>query len=105
MNLNQVEITLNHVVKNCRYRIQQNKIKTLSLIQKYSLHFIGNRNYLQEFEDDQITLYGILVNLKNDILQTLRGAPAPGALPAPLPGPAPMSVVEIQDFIQDLSEL
>ncbi len=106
MNLNQLENTLNYLVKNTRYRIQGNKIKTISFIQKYSIHFIGNRNYLQEFDDDQITLYGILVNLKNDILQTLRTVPL-GAPPVPaMPvGPVPMNVEQIQDLIQDLSEL
>jgi hypothetical protein len=95
MNIGQLEFVLEHLMKRIRTKIDgaEDKSKFLSFIYKYSIYYVGNRNYLLEYEEKQTTLFGLFTQLKTDILQSMRVVPPLGLV---------MNVAQVQEWVEDL---
>jgi hypothetical protein len=99
MNVIQLQHNLNHLLCEVKKKNQEEiKRECLKLIHRYCIYFIGNKNYLQDYNDNKITLLGILDQLIIDICQTF--VPGPVAM---VPGGLGINVSMIQELCSELS--
>jgi hypothetical protein len=104
MNITQLQYNLEYLLNLIRKKNQEEiEIGGLKIIHRYSIYFIGNRNYIQHYQENKITLFGILDQLISDLCHALNNQYA--AVPGPAPGPAPGMSQRIDlDVIQGLCE-
>ena len=107
MNIQQIEYNFRFLLDEIQKKNQE-EIKTgcLKIVHRYSMYFNGNRNYLQLFQENKITIFGILDQLVSDLCHTLTnqyGPPGPG----PVPGIAGqrIDVIVVQELCSELSRI
>jgi hypothetical protein len=121
MNYQQLEFTIEYLFHMMRQKLEgeHDPNKFLQFIYQYSIYFIGNRNYLVDYEEKRITMSGLLFQLKQDLIQHLRGPVASGPVasgpvasgpvasgPVAVPvAVAPAPVFSSGDLISDISKL
>lgn len=79
MNVAQIQYHLRHIVKQIANKNRgEIESECLRVIHKYSMYFIGNKDYLQDYQDNKITFFGLLSQLVEDICITLANQYGPG---------------------------
>lgn len=109
MNIQQIEFNLKFLVDEIRKKNQE-EIKTICLktIHRYSMYFIGNRNHLQQFQENKITIFGLLDQLVTDISNILTNQYGPpGSVVAHLPGNGfqRLDLSTVQDLCSELCSI
>lgn len=106
MNTQQIEFNLKFLVDEIRKKNQE-EIKTICLktIHRYSMYFIGNRNHLQQFQENKITIFGLLDQLVTDITNILTNQYAPGAAAVPGNGLQRLDLSTVQDLCSELCSI
>jgi hypothetical protein len=82
MNIIQIEYNLTFILDELRKRNQEDiKTKCLQFIHRNSMYYIGNRNYLQQYKENKITIFGLLDQLVSDFCNTLTQQNVPAVTP------------------------
>jgi hypothetical protein len=137
MNNNiQIIHNIEHLFEMIKNKEQSELFKTsmLKVVHKYAKYFSGNRNHFQEYSQNRITVFGLISQLKTDIVENIRqhdlvcpcgaqnchvpgpAVPGPAVPGLPVPGPLPnnnnnvqqpprMDGIVLSAFINDLVEL
>jgi len=103
MNVQQFQNNLDYLLNEIQNKPQHEiKIQCLRFIHQYSIYFIGNKNYLQDYQENKITLFGVLDQLIKDFCNTLTiqyAAPA-----VPVPGMR-IELSTVKELCSDLSKI
>lgn len=110
MNILQLQNNLDYLLNEIQNKSQHEiKIESLRFIHQYSIYFIGNKNYLQDYRENKITLFGVLDQLIKDFCNTITiqyGHAAPVAAPAPAPAPGTrIELSTVKELCSDLSKI
>jgi hypothetical protein len=90
MNIIQLQYNLEFLLDVIRKQNQEEiKLRCLKVIHLYSIYLIGNRNYLKQYQENKITIFGILDQLISDVCHTLNNQYGPGCVPAQVPPAVP----------------
>lgn len=103
MNVQQFQNNLDYLLNEIQNKPQHEiKIQCLRFIHQYSIYFIGNKNYLQDYQENKITLFGVLDQLIKDFCNTLTIQYAAPAAPA---AGTRIELSTVKELCSDLSKI
>jgi len=74
MNIIQVEHNINYLLERIWNKQQTENFqqKCFKIIHKYAMYFTGDKNHLQDYKENKITLMGLFHILTTDIIHTFK---------------------------------